>query len=174
MLEWTPPSQNIMNEINWLRQQGFSTWTNHDVHQFLRAISLVGTKCDTHKIIVKKKTPAEVQKYFKTFWSQFTDLTDYSIKKMALDILEREKTANGVDSVLPERAPEKCYELDFLDDLLESQVTMKKALMGCSSMTDYIIPYSDNLKEEGFYKEIDQFLVWKMTKIYASDLKCKL
>ena len=167
-------TSHIRDEMDWLRKLGFPAWSTDDVQQFLRGLSTVGTQNSNYKTYVKSKTETQVRAYSQMFWSRFNELKDYSIKKLALDILKKEKEANGVDSQLPERVPDKIYELDCLDNRLESQVIMRKEVLHCDSMADIVIPYSENLKEEGFCNEIDQFLVWKMTEIYASDPKGKL
>ena len=174
LTKWVPLTLHIREEMDWLRKLGFPAWTTEHVQQFLRGISTVGSQNTNFKTFVNFKTDKQVQDYSKMFWSRFTELKSYSVKKLAFDILKKEKEANGVDSQLPEKIPDKIYELDCLDSRLESQVTMRKALSSCDSMRDIVIPYSENLKEEGFCKEIDQFLVWKMTEVYGSDPKGKL
>ena len=130
-------------EMEELRQQGFSNWLKRDFWAFVRGCEKFGR--DNLEEIVKEietKTFDEVKEYSDVFWQRYKEISDHET------IIDR-----------IERGEEKIRKRDFIQSQLTNIINEYKY-----PLQQLYIPYAPNQKVKNYTEEEDRFLLVGLQK----------
>ncbi|POM58335.1 Hypothetical protein PHPALM_37028, partial [Phytophthora palmivora] len=135
-----------VKELEELEKDGFGDWTRRDLKQFINSCERYGradkTRVCEEVSIVLGKDPAQVERYYETFWSRYTELTDHA---KYIEKIERGEKRLERNEVVKQALARKCSRYSH-------------------PLRDMRLHYPAGYKSKGYILEEDVFLVVMMNK----------
>ncbi|RMX67306.1 hypothetical protein KXD40_002608 [Peronospora effusa] len=133
-------------ELEELEKEGFGDWTRRDLKQFITSCERYG-RADKARVceevsLVLGKNPAQVERYFETFWSRFTELKDHA---KHIEKIERGEKRLERNEVVKQALARKCSRYSH-------------------PLRDMRLHYPAGYKSRGYILDEDVFLVVMMNK----------
>ncbi|KAG2523912.1 hypothetical protein JM18_004735 [Phytophthora kernoviae] len=129
-----------------LEKEGFGDWTRRDLKQFITSCERYGradkTRVCEEVSLVLGKDPAQVERYYRTFWSRYTELTDHA---KYIEKIERGEKRLERNEVVKQALARKCSRYSH-------------------PLRDMRLNYPSGYKSKGYILEEDVFLVVMMNK----------
>ncbi|CAI5731954.1 unnamed protein product [Hyaloperonospora brassicae] len=133
-------------ELGALEKEGFGDWTRRDLKQFITSCERYGradkTRVCEEVSAVLGKDPAQVERYYDTFWSRFTELKDHA---KYVEKIERGEKRLERNEVVKQALARKCSRYSH-------------------PLRDMRLHYPAGYKSKGYILEEDVFLVVMMNK----------
>ncbi|OWZ18250.1 hypothetical protein PHMEG_0007693 [Phytophthora megakarya] len=135
-----------VKELEELEKEGFGDWTRRDLKQFISSCERYG-RADKARVceevsVVLGKDPMQVKRYYKTFWSRYTELTDHA---KYIEKIERGEKRLERNEVVKQALARKCSRYSH-------------------PLRDMRLHYPAGYKSKGYILEEDVFLVVMMNK----------
>ncbi|KAI9906732.1 hypothetical protein PsorP6_016200 [Peronosclerospora sorghi] len=145
-LEETEMDPADVMELKALEKEGFGDWTRRDLKQFITSCERYGradkTRVCEEVSMVLGKDLAQVERYFETFWSRYTELKDYA---KYIEKIERGEKRLERNEVVKQALARKCSRYSH-------------------PLRDMRLHYPAGYKSKGYILEEDVFLVVMMNK----------
>ncbi|KAG4235834.1 hypothetical protein PC116_g16067 [Phytophthora cactorum] len=133
-------------ELEELEKEGFGDWTRRDLKQFINSCERYGradrTRVCEEVSLVLGKDPAQVERYYDTFWSRHTELKDHA---KYIEKIERGEKRLERNEVVKQALARKCSRYSH-------------------PLRDMRLHYPAGYKSKGYILEEDVFLVVMMNK----------
>uniref|UniRef100_M4C6V9 SANT domain-containing protein n=1 Tax=Hyaloperonospora arabidopsidis (strain Emoy2) TaxID=559515 RepID=M4C6V9_HYAAE len=135
-----------VKELGALEKEGFGDWTRRDLKQFITSCERYG-RADKARVCeevsqVLGKDPAQVERYYNTFWSRFMELKDHA---KYIEKIERGEKRLERNEVVKQALARKCSRYSH-------------------PLRDMRLHYPAGYKSKGYILEEDVFLVVMMNK----------
>ncbi|KAE8988474.1 SWI/SNF-related matrix-associated actin-dependent regulator of chromatin subfamily A member 5 [Phytophthora fragariae] len=135
-----------VKELEALEKEGFGDWTRRDLKQFINSCERYGRAdktrvCDEVSVVLGKD-PAQVERYYDTFWSRYTELKDHA---KYIEKIERGEKRLERNEVVKQALARKCSRYSH-------------------PLRDMRLHYPAGYKSKGYILEEDVFLVVMMNK----------
>ncbi|CEG46649.1 imitation switch isoform alias nucleosome remodeling factor 140 kda subunit [Plasmopara halstedii] len=135
-----------LKELDELEKAGFGDWTRRDLKQFITSCERYG-RADKARVceevsLVLGKDRMQVERYYDTFWSRFTELKDHA---KYIEKIERGEKRLERNEVVKEALARKCSRYSH-------------------PLRDMRLHYPAGYKSKGYILEEDVFLVVMMNK----------
>ncbi|GMF35385.1 unnamed protein product [Phytophthora fragariaefolia] len=145
-LDETEMNPTDVKELEALEKEGFGDWTRRDLKQFISSCERYGRAdksrvCDEVSAVLGKD-PAQVERYYDTFWSRYTELKDHA---KYIDKIERGEKRLERNEVVKQALARKCSRYSH-------------------PLRDMRLHYPAGYKSKGYILEEDVFLVVMMNK----------
>ncbi|ETK87629.1 hypothetical protein L915_07966 [Phytophthora nicotianae] len=133
-------------ELEELEKEGFGDWTRRDLKQFINSCERYGradkTRVCEEVSLVLGKDPVQVERYYDTFWSRYTELKDHA---KYIEKIERGEKRLERNEVVKQALARKCSRYSH-------------------PLRDMRLHYPAGYKSKGYILEEDVFLVVMMNK----------
>ncbi|KAG6959731.1 hypothetical protein JG688_00009956 [Phytophthora aleatoria] len=133
-------------ELEEREKEGFGDWTRRDLKQFINSCERYGradrTRVCEEVSLVLGKDPAQVERYYDTFWSRHTELKDHA---KYIEKIERGEKRLERNEVVKQALARKCSRYSH-------------------PLRDMRLHYPAGYKSKGYILEEDVFLVVMMNK----------
>eukprot|EP00644_Phytophthora_capsici_P016041 jgi/Phyca11/528256/estExt2_fgenesh1_pm.C_PHYCAscaffold_280011 len=135
-----------VKELEELEKEGFGDWTRRDLKQFINSCERYGradkTRVCEEVSAVLGKDPAQVERYYDTFWSRYTELKDHA---KYIEKIERGEKRLERNEVVKQALARKCSRYSH-------------------PLRDMRLHYPAGYKSKGYILDEDVFLVVMMNK----------
>ncbi|KAG7377786.1 hypothetical protein PHYPSEUDO_011021 [Phytophthora pseudosyringae] len=135
-----------VKELEEHEKEGFGDWTRRDLKQFITSCERYGradkTRVCEEVSLVLGKDPAQVERYYDTFWSRYTELKDHA---KYIEKIERGEKRLERNEVVKQALARKCSRYSH-------------------PLRDMRLHYPAGYKSKGYILEEDVFLVVMMNK----------
>ncbi|EEY66721.1 uncharacterized protein PITG_17273 [Phytophthora infestans T30-4] len=133
-------------ELEELEKEGFGDWTRRDLKQFINSCERYGradkTRVCEEVSLVLGKDPVQVERYYDTFWTRYTELKDYA---KYMEKIERGEKRLERNEVVKQALARKCSRYSH-------------------PLRDMRLHYPAGYKSKGYILDEDVFLVVMMNK----------
>ncbi|KAL4085638.1 hypothetical protein PRIC1_014974 [Phytophthora ramorum] len=145
-LEETEMDAADVKDMEELEKEGFGDWTRRDLKQFITSCERYG-RADKARVceevsVVLGKDPVQVERYYDTFWSRYTELKDHA---KYIEKIERGEKRLERNEVVKQALARKCSRYSH-------------------PLRDMRLHYPAGYKSKGYILEEDVFLVVMMNK----------
>ncbi|KAK1929696.1 putative global transcription activator SNF2L1 [Phytophthora citrophthora] len=135
-----------VKELEELEKEGFGDWTRRDLKQFINSCERYGRSdktrvCDEVSAVLGKD-PTQVERYYDTFWSRYTELKDHA---KYIEKIERGEKRLERNEVVKQALARKCSRYSH-------------------PLRDMRLHYPAGYKSKGYILDEDVFLVVMMNK----------